>query len=190
MSKALLSIMRRESERVLAQRSTTRLGLVTSYDPKTYTCKVALQPDGPETGWIPVTTVWVGNQWGLFCPPSPGDQVEVEFQEGSVENGLVTGRLFSAEDKPLEVESGEFWLVHKSGSYLKFLNDGNVELHVEGTLVSDAASWEHTGDVHIDGNLDVSENVNDMNGTMQEMRTKYNSHTGHSTGGPPSPQMD
>jgi len=194
--KAILSIIRREAERVLDQRAKTRLGVVTSYDPKTYTCKVQIQPEGVETGWIPVETIWVGNGWGLFAPPMPGDQVHVEFQEGSPQNGLLCGRVFNDVDKPLDVPAGEFWVVHKSGSYLKFLNNGDVQLHTDHKIISDASKWEHTGDVSIDGKLDVSGDitgaaqVSDQLGSMQEMRDDYNVHTGHGTGGPPSPQMN
>lgn len=193
--KAMLSIIRREAERVLNQRASTRLGMVTSYDPKTYTCKVKIQPEGVETGWIPVSTIWVGNGWGIFAPPMPGDQVQLEFQEGSTQNGILCGRIFNDVDKPLEVAAGELWVVHKSGTYLKFKNNGDVLLHTDGKIISDANKWEHTGDVTIDGKLDVSGDITgaaqvaDVLGTMQEMRNDYNIHPGHSTGGPPSPQM-
>ena len=39
--------------------SSTRSGLVTAYDPSTYSVKVQLQPTGEETGWIPLETPWV-----------------------------------------------------------------------------------------------------------------------------------
>ena len=42
--------------------------------------------------------------------------------------------------------------------------------------------------VNIDGNLVVTGNIEDVNGTMEEMRGYYNPHT-HPGGGVPSPQM-
>jgi hypothetical protein len=65
-----------------------RFGLVTSVDPATATARVTLQPEGVLTGWLPLLTPWVGNGWGLVCPPSPGDQVLVIPQEGDAEHGL------------------------------------------------------------------------------------------------------
>ncbi len=53
----------------------TRIGTVTSYDPNTYSAKVLLQPEGVEIGWLPITSAWSGNGWGLFSPPTSGDTV-------------------------------------------------------------------------------------------------------------------
>jgi len=118
-----------------AHRQHTRIGIVSGFDPVRYCAKVRLQPEPPdqpagstETGWLPVLALWGGNGWGLFCPPSPGDVVEVQFQEGGREAGIVLGRFFSTVTQPLPAPSGEFWLVHQSGSKLKFHNDGSVEL--------------------------------------------------------------
>ena len=52
----------RQSE---AGESGTRQGTVTAYDPDNYAVKVQLQPTGEETGWIPLSSPWVGNGWGL-----------------------------------------------------------------------------------------------------------------------------
>lgn len=119
--------------RQLAQQATqgaasTRVGLITSYDPNTYSAKVMLQPENVETGWLPITSAWIGNNWGLFMPPTSGDMVEVQFQEDGMSAGFICGRFYNDSERPLQVNSGEFWLVHKSGSCLKFHNDGTVEI--------------------------------------------------------------
>lgn len=141
-----------------------RMGKVISYDPDHYVANVKLMPEGIETGWIPLGAEWVGNGWGLYCPPSIGDVVEVQFQQGGKEAGYVGKRFYSNKTKPLSVPSGEFWLVHKSGSALKFTNDGNVliqaandlriaakniKLHASQTFAFDAngqgQKWDGTG---------------------------------------------
>lgn len=116
-----------------------RIGQVTSYDPGHYAAKVMLQPEGAETGWLPVLSEWVGAEWGLYCPPTPGDTVMVLFQEGGREAGVVGGRMYGALAQPLPVQSGEFWLVHKSGSLLKFHNDGSVEVTAASNMTLTAA---------------------------------------------------
>lgn len=156
----LLNIMRMQAAMQGGNRASTRIATVSSYDPENYCAKVIIQPDDVETGWLPVTSPWVGNGWGLFAPPAVGDMVEVQFQEGSIEAGFIVGRFYNDKDRPLATPGGEFWLVHKSGSLLKFHNDGSVELVAAGTLSSTAPQWNHSGPVHITGNVQVTGNVN------------------------------
>ncbi len=126
--KQLLNRMALEAEMAAKRRANTRIGTISAYNPNDYCAKVTIQPEGMETGWLPITSEWVGNGWGLFCPPTIGDQVEVEFQESNFEAGIIVKRLFNDKDRPLAVQSGEFWLVHQTGSRLKFHNDGSVEV--------------------------------------------------------------
>lgn len=171
-------------------RASTRVGIVTSFDPGSYSAVVKLQPDGSLTGWLPVVSPWVGNGWGLFAPPVPGDLVEVQFQEDNIEAGFVCQRFYNDADRPLPCPSGEFWLVHQSGSMLKFHNDGTVDLVSAGTLTSSAPQWNHTGPVNITGPLHATGNISTDNNvtatldisdhgnkSMSGMRSIYNSHT-------------
>jgi hypothetical protein len=105
-----------------------RVGTVVSYDSSNYTVKVRLQPEDAITGWLPLVSTWVGNGWGLFSPPSVGDQLEVQFHDGDFDAGVACQRFFNDSSRPLSVPSGEFWLVHSSGSMLKLTNEGKVLL--------------------------------------------------------------
>lgn len=128
MSDYLNKAMRAEAQRMLDEVSNTRLGLVTSYDPDNYSVKVTLQPDNVETGWIPVASIAVGNGWGLYFPPAINDQVVVAFQEGDLDSAVATAFLYNDEDKPLSVKSGEWWMVHRSMTHVKFLEDGTLDI--------------------------------------------------------------
>lgn len=130
----LMNAARREAERVMAGEAKTRIGLVTGYDPDAYAVKVALQPEGAETGWLPYASLWVGNGWGLYAPPAIGDQVVVDAQEGEGETRLVRAALYSDEDRPLAVPSGEFWLVHRTGAKLRLLNTGEIDIRAAQIL--------------------------------------------------------
>ena len=142
------------------QTAKTRHGIVTSYDPATYSVNVEIQPDKKLTGWIPLVSPWVGNGWGLFCPPSIGDAVEISFQEADQENGVCGWRFYNDIDRPLPCPSGEFWLVHSTGSYLKFTTGGKILLNstaeidagnIGGTLhkvVHDAFMALYNGHTH------------------------------------------
>lgn len=137
----LLNHMRLQASLAQGGRATVRIGTVSSYRPENYSCKVMVQPENVETGWLPITSPWVGNGWGMFAPPTIGDMVDVHFQEESIEAGFVSQRFYNDSDRPLTVQPGEFWLVHKSGSFVKLLNNG--EIHIGGAgdmkkLVTDA----------------------------------------------------
>ncbi len=186
-----------------ATRASTRIGIVTSFDPNSYSAVVKLQPDGMPTGWLPVVSPWTGNGWGLFAPPTPGDLVEVQFVDDSIESGFVCQRFFNDADRPLPCPSGEFWLVHQSGSLLKFHNDGTVELHANAAINSSAPVWNHTGPVNITGDVtitgnetvsgnvkaagDITDRYTTQSRTIAGLRTVYNSHThneNNAAGGP------
>ena len=148
-----------------------RFGTVTSVNPTSATARVSLQPEGVLSGWLPILSPWVGTGWGLCSPPSPGDQVLIIAQEGDAEHGVIIGRAFSNAQQPPAAPVGEFWLVHQSGSFLKLRNDGTVQI---------------SGDLHVSGN------IYDRQGSLVQLRSHYDAHTHiDSRGGTtstPSPQ--
>lgn len=133
-----------------------RFGKVTSVDPALGTVRVQLQPEGVLTGWLPVLSSWVGPGWGMSCPPNPGDQVLVLPQEGDAENGVVVGRAWSEGAAVPNTPAGELWLTHKSGSYIRLLNDGTISIK---------------GDLRVEGD------VYDRHGPLSQLRGRYNGHT-------------
>jgi hypothetical protein len=133
-----------------------KFGTVTSVDFRTATARVNIQPDGVLSGWLPVLSQWVGNGWGMVCPPNPGDQVLLVPQQGDIEQGIIIGRAFSGSQMPPQCPADEFWLVHKTGSFLKLCNDGTIRMN---------------GDLHVQGD------VYDSRGSLSALRTAYNSHT-------------
>ena len=131
----LLNAMRAQAQMSLGEKTTHRVGTVTAYDPNKYAVKVRMWPDTQESlGWVPLASTYIGNGWGLVAAPSIGDQVMIAFDREDQDAGVVIGRFFTDVEQPPAAPSGEFWLVHKSGNYLKFTNDGNVSLNVTGNL--------------------------------------------------------
>src|SRR5574343_185207 len=132
MIEKIMNQVRNQAEHATGQITKTKYGIIDSYDPSTYSVKVKLQPDDTLTGWLPIKSVWIGNEWGMFCPPTIGDQVVIDFIEGDIDAGIVRLGSFTNDDRPITqpngIPSGEFWLVHQSGSMLQFLNDGTVNL--------------------------------------------------------------
>lgn len=151
----LLNIIKQHAGAMDQGASQPRFATVTSVDPTTATAKVSLQPEGVLTGWLPILTPWIGSGWGLYCPPSPGDQVLVLAQEGEAEHGIIVGASFSNTQAPPATPVGEIWLVHKSGSFIKLQNDGTVQIK---------------GDLHVTGD------VYDQQGSLSRLRGHYDSH--------------
>ena len=119
-----------------AAKQAGRMGTISAYNPNTYCVKVFMQPSGVETGWLPIKTPWVGNSWGMQAGPSIGDQVTVSFQEGDRDGGVVLGSIYNNSYQPMVVPSGELWIQHKSGSFLKFLNNGDVQVVTSRDLLA------------------------------------------------------
>jgi phage baseplate assembly protein gpV len=161
-----INALKGEAGRLDQIQAQPRFGLVTSVDPVNATVRVMLQPESVLSGWLPLLSPWVGAGWGMSCPPAPGDQVFVLCQEGDAEHGVVVGRAFSNVASSPQAPSGELWLVHQSGSFLKLLNNGTVQI---------------SGDLHVAGD------VYDSHGSLAELRGHYDGHIHtDSRGGPTS----
>jgi phage gp45-like len=135
-----------------------KFGTITSVNSANSTARVIIQPDGVLSGWLPLLSQWVGNGWGMVCLPQPGDQVVLVPQEGNIEHGIIIGRSFSDKQVPPIAPSGEFWLVHQTGSSIKLCNDGTIHLN---------------GDVYVQGD------IYDSQGSLAGLRSHYNSHIHH-----------
>jgi phage baseplate assembly protein gpV len=174
----LLNRMRAEAGRQAALSASGRMAIVTSYDPDHYACKVKILPEGDypdqydsgDTGWLPVQTQWLGNGWGMYCPPSVGDKVYVDHVEDDPGGGQIVGVVFDAEHTPLSVQSGEFWLVHVTGSFFKLTNDGKLTLQDQAgsTIVMNGdgtgnvtfAEWlTITAEINLVGSLSASGHI-------------------------------
>jgi phage gp45-like len=164
----------------------TRQGIITGYDAVEYCIKATLQPTGEETGWIPLATQWAGNGWGLCAGPMVGAEVEINFDSGLIGAGMASGQFYNNEDRCPGPPSGELWVVHQSGSMLKFVNDGTVLIKSATGVTYDAPYHHFTGgDVTMDENLTVVKDIKDLNGshgTVNNIRVVYNGHTHHENG--------
>ncbi len=169
-----LNVLKSHASALDRAQGQARFGVVTSVDPVRHAVRVRLQPEGVLSGWLPVLAPWIGAGWGMFCLPSPGQQVLVLAQEGEAEHGVVVGASYS-DRLPAPVGAvGEMVLRHASGTTLRLANDGTVR--IDGT-------------VHVQGDLLVSGQVADGHGTLDVLRQHYNQHSHPGgDGAPPSPQ--
>ena len=138
--------------------STTRVGLIDTYNQDNYSATVKLQPEDEKTGFLPVLSPWVGNGWGMFCPPTHGDVVEVIYLNSDPDAGVICLRAFDDAARPLSVQSGEFWLVHKNGAFVKLTNDGKLSLSDQaGSTVTMNA--DGSGTMSFSNGLTINANV-------------------------------
>lgn len=112
-----------------------RHGMVTSYDPERYLAKVMYQPEGQESGWLPIESGHIGESYGIAVGLEPGDgkstgdQVIVRYQEGDLESGKIVQRVHSDNEKPPTVQSGELviWTKFKKSQGKSGLSDDSTE---------------------------------------------------------------
>lgn len=161
----LLNQIRAHAQMAQGEKTGNRVGLITAYDPNKYAVKVKMWPDTQESlGWIPLASEWIGNGWGLVAGPSINDQVKIAFDREDQDAGVVVGRMFTDVDQPPPVPSGEFWLIHKSGSLLKFHNDGTVEIAANSTMKYTATQHHFVGPVQMDSTLNVNNTISGEGG--------------------------
>ena len=192
----LMNMMAMRSSMAQSAFTGTRQGVITAYDPVEYAIKVTLQPTGEETGWIPLGTPWAGAGWGFAAGPMIGAEVEINFDSGTVGVGMAGSQFYNNEDRCPGPPSGELWIVHQSGSLLKFLNSGAIviqdkagsafSLNGDGTSSHNAsAGMTITADIQNDGKFQASGFIKDLNGAhgdVNNIRTVYNGHTHHENG--------
>ncbi len=171
---SFLNLVKAQSAQIDQGWAQPRLGVVASVDPATCTARVIVQPEGVLSGWLPILSSWIGAGWGMTCPPSPGDQVLLNWQEGDAEQGIILGCLWSTVASTPQTPVGELWLTHKTGSFLKLQNDGSI--------ASSAAVWSHTGDLHVRGD------VYDQHGSLSMFRQHFNEHVHSPSDVTPLPQ--
>lgn len=178
---AFASQVRQASQ--LGRDAATRDGIVSSYDPSKFAVKVRLQPDDIETGWLPIRVSQAGNGWGVYAAPAIGDLATVEFLEGDELVGRVSGFLPNDQDQPPAVPSGELWLVHKAGAFIKLLTDGTLHI-VAAAGIQSQGPWTHTGTLHTTDNITCDKTVTattDVVGGGKSLKSHV--HSGVTTGG-------
>ncbi len=152
-----------------------RFAVVSSVDPTRAVVRVMFQPENLLSGWLPLLSSWVGIGWGFCCPPSPGDQVLVLPHDGDPENGVVIGGIWHDNGAPPQTPSGELWMVHSSGSFLKLKSDGSI--------AGQATQFTFQGNLTVTGNIVASGDVQDGSGTLARLRGHYDTHIHSVSGG-------
>jgi uncharacterized protein (DUF2345 family) len=126
------------------------------------------------------------------CGPNLGDMVQVAFSESNPAAPRILGRFFSNVNVPPAVPSGDTYIVHKSGSALKFNGDGTITVTATSSITYKGTQHHFIGPVQMDDTLnvtkkvssqaDIQDNTGTNPNTMSQMRAIYNGHTHTVTG--------
>lgn len=116
------------------------------------------------------------HQFGSQSNPPVGSEVIALFLGGNRDHGSIIATFTKAHTQQPDLEEGETAYFDKTGSKIVLKADGSIRMTPSG------------GTFYITGNIVVSGDVTDKNGSMQEMRDQYNPHT-HGGGPAPDPQM-
>jgi len=89
------------------------------------------------------------------------------------------------------LKENEVGLYNAGGDRMVLKADGTLDIKTGAqiTITTDAGVFITAQILKVTGDIEATGDVTDKNGSMQEMRDKYNGH-GHPGGPPPSPQMD
>lgn len=172
-SDEIYNMTKMHAAKMVQQYGQARYALVKEYNPETNCVLVAYY--NPETddddllsGWLPLLIPYLGvgddtehdeggEPWGIVCPPNIDQRVIVLSQFGDFNSGLVVGGSYS-DISPVPTvddaftEDGEYLIKHKTGSYIKFFNNGDITVFAHATLNFHAGEDMN---VKVGGNLTV-----------------------------------
>ncbi|MBB3258228.1 phage baseplate assembly protein gpV [Paraburkholderia bannensis] len=131
--------VRQQARMASAHEALPRLATISSYDASNHAVKVIVQPVDPEIGeqesnWMPLGAIGIGNGWGIAVGPQINDQVLVVYENGDFSSGVIVSRVFSVAQQPPAVPTGEIWALHSSGSFVKMVTNGDIDVNVAGNL--------------------------------------------------------
>ncbi len=137
---ALINQIRQHIANVISSIAFPVKGIVDTVDPDSMTCVVRYQPQNTLSPSLPISCVAVGRGYGVIAIPNVGDQVHISFENGNYQVGVVEGAIFDSTDAvpPTGMEPGGYYLIHKSGSFIKMTQDG--KLNVNGEVDIDMTS--------------------------------------------------
>ncbi len=123
--------------------------------------------------------------YGIAYRPLDGSEALV-FDLGG--GHFVSGASADRRHRPKDLEPGEVVLYRQGGSQVRLRTDGSIALLPANGITQVQGTLQVSGSVEVVGDVEAGGQVEDATGTMQAMRTQYN--TPRHGGGPlPVPLM-
>ncbi|MEB3295800.1 MAG: phage baseplate assembly protein V [Synechococcales bacterium] len=152
----IIQLIQRMIQQELAQQRTSLLGVITQIFPHTaadddhnYEATVRLKHEDLELPKVPIAVT----QMGLAGSPKVGDLVLVQFINGDLNQPVITGRFYHADQPPPLHNAGDMLYEHEDSNgkfnQLRFNADGTIYLQKEVTKREDNS--EAKTSIKIDG---------------------------------------
>lgn len=130
--------------------------------------------------------------YGFSGMPVPADgdgapEAAVVFVGGDRSHGLVVA-LDDRRHRRKDLTGGQVVVYTASGDEILLKNDGEIVVKAATKVTIEAPDVQMTGNLKVDGNIDADGDItaqgdvsdsNVTNPTMQDIRDRYNAHTGH-----------
>lgn len=160
----LVELIRRIVRQELAQcrPRESALGVVVAIYPHTtaddahnYEIDLRLKHEDLQLNKVPLMTAHMG----YVAPPKVDDLVLVEFAEGDINQPLVTGRFYHADERPPLHKEGEIIIEQRLGqdklNHLRFAQDGSIYLQREVSKPEDNSAFKAGLKFDADGNIEI-----------------------------------
>lgn len=158
MSDRLLSIIQRE----LARQRTALLGVVTAIfaheaedDENNYEVNVRLKHEDLELCKVPMSVSYMG----MAIPPREGDLVLVQFLNGDLNQPVINGRFYHADERPPLHKADEILFEQRlpddTFNHLRLAADGSIFLQRDVTNREDNSEAKAGVKIDPDGNIEI-----------------------------------
>ena len=149
-----------------------QVGLVTSIDQAAYRAKVKLLLLDVETEWVRIATSYVGQGWGAKTMVHVGNEVLVNFVNGDLNDGIITGVLYSDEVDTPPTCPEDVCLVHESGTTVILKKDGDISVDsVKNIQVTAKKVDVKADDVNVEAkNVDVKATLVEVNAATVDVK--------------------
>ena len=168
-----------EMERYFAaQEPSKRYGNIAAWDPKRHAVKVTIQPEGIDSNWIPLSSEFIGNGWGMVFGPSVGDQVEIHWPEGGINEASASRRVFDTRNPPpkaaQQAKAGEAYLVAKFGSSFTITHDNSNNESMAHKAQHSYSADAPTANFGADSSTTQTANLGNTSATVNVKGTRIN----------------
>jgi phage baseplate assembly protein gpV len=159
----LIDVIRRVVQQELARQRGSLLGVVTAIfphedkdDDNNYEVDVRLKHEDLELRKVPVAVGHIG----IAAPPRVGDLVIVQFVNGDLNQPLILGRFYHADDRPPLHHEDEILFEQRVAAdgtlnQLRFTNDGTIFLQRDVTKPEDNSEAKASVKIDPAGNVEI-----------------------------------
>jgi uncharacterized protein involved in type VI secretion and phage assembly len=162
MSDRMLAAIQRVVQAELAQQRTALLGVVTAVyvhetedDANNFEVDVRLKHAGLELRQVPMTVSYMG----IAIPPDVGDLVLVHFIDGDLNQAVVSGRFYHADERPPLHKAGDILfeqrLADDTFNHLRLAADGAIYIQRDVTKREDNSEAKAGIAIDPDGNIAI-----------------------------------